>query len=96
MLVANPQLDSPVKLDLRLVEADQVTTPDLQRLLQDPNATDGIVFDGFGNPTEYHLLESHPGDGRGILTPGYARVPARAMIHYFRPDRPGQLRGIPE
>ena len=96
MLVANPQLDSPVKLDLRLVEADQVTTPDLQRLLQDPNATDGIVFDGFGNPTEYHLLENHPGDGRGILTPSYARVPARAMIHYFRPDRPGQLRGIPE
>ncbi len=29
MLVANPRVDSPVKLDLRLIEADQVTTPDL-------------------------------------------------------------------
>ncbi len=31
MLVANPKVDSPVKLDLRLMEADQVATPDLIR-----------------------------------------------------------------
>jgi hypothetical protein len=31
MLVANPRVDSPVKMDLRLIEADQVTTPQLLR-----------------------------------------------------------------
>jgi len=45
MLVANPKVDSPVKLDLRLIEADQVATPDLVRQIVKPNATDGIVFD---------------------------------------------------
>ena len=29
LLVSNASLNSPVKLDLRLIEADQVTTPDL-------------------------------------------------------------------
>ena len=64
MLVANPRVDSPVKLDLRLIEADQVTTPDLIRLFTATNAIDGIVFDRYGNPTEYHVLKNHPGDSR--------------------------------
>jgi lambda family phage portal protein len=96
MLVANPQVDSPVKLDLRLIEADQVATPDLVRWKTRENATDGIVFDADGNPVEYHLLRSHPGDDRGPFSLDYDRVPAAAMIHYFRSDRPGQNRGIPE
>jgi lambda family phage portal protein len=96
MLVANPKLESPVKLDLRLVEADQVATPDLTQRTEVANAIDGIVFDAYGNPVEYHLLKSHPGDGRGSIVPDYDRVPATAMIHYFRMDRPGQNRGIPE
>lgn len=96
MLVANPKLDSLVKLDLRLIEADQVATPDLAHRLLDANATDGIVFDAFGNPIEYHLLKSHPGDQRGHLSSDFDRVPASAMVHYLRADRPGQTRGIPE
>jgi len=96
MLVANPKLDSPVKLDLRLIEADQVATPDLARQATNTNATDGIVFDRSGNPVEYHILKGHPGDDRGRLSLDYDHVPALAMIHYFRTDRPGQQRGIPE
>jgi lambda family phage portal protein len=94
--VANPKIDSPVKLDLRLVEADQVATPDLARQLAKANATDGIVFDTHGNPVEYHLLKSHPGDSHRGFTLDYDPVPAGSMIHYFRTDRPGQNRGIPE
>jgi lambda family phage portal protein len=96
ILIANPKIDSPVKLDVRLVEADQIATPDFYRYLPRPNATDGIVFDAAGNPVEYHLLKSHPGDGTGILPLDYDRIPAGAMVHYFRADRPGQYRGIPE
>ncbi len=95
ILASNPALPTAVKLDLRLIEADQVTTPDLSVL--NINTIDGIVFDAFGNPFEYHVLKQHPGDTRGwMLGLEYDRVPAAAVIHYFRADRPGQSRGIPD
>jgi lambda family phage portal protein len=95
VLVSNPRLPTAVKLDIRLVEADQVTTPDLWPL--DDSAVDGVVFDEAGNPSEYHILKGHPGDTRsGFLGLEYDRVPAEAVIHYFRTDRPGQSRGVPD
>ena len=94
MLVANPKVDSVVKLDLRVIEADQVATPDLARWFT--SAVDGIVFDACGNPVEYHILKNHPGDGFSRFSLDYDRVPTSAMVHYFRADRPGQNRGIPE
>jgi len=96
ILGSNPKLPGAVKLDLRLIEADQVTTPDLSIL--DPNAIDGIVLDEYGNPVQYHVLKVHPGDTRAGAGLGlsYDRVPADAVIHYFRVDRPGQSRGIPD
>ena len=95
ILASNRRLPTAVKLDLRLIEADQVTTPDLSIL--DDNAIDGIVLDEFGNPVEYHVLKQHPGNTRGMgLGLDYDRVPAEAVIHYFRADRPGQSRGIPD
>jgi lambda family phage portal protein len=96
MLVANPKIDSPVKLDLRLIEADQVATPVFLREFSGLNAVDGIVFDSYGNPTEYHVLKSHPGDTIARFSLDYDRVPAASIIHYYRADRPGQSRGIPE
>jgi lambda family phage portal protein len=94
ILTSNPALSTTIQLDLRLVEADQVCTPDLLRA--DPNAIDGIVFDAAGNPTEYHVLREHPGDARALSGREYDRVPAESMIHWFRADRPGQARGIPD
>ncbi len=93
-LINNPALPTRVQLDLRLIEADQVTTPDLFGL--EPNLIDGVVFDRFGNPVEYHILKQHPGDPTGTLYGEYIRVPARNVIHYFRRDRAGQGRGIPD
>jgi lambda family phage portal protein len=94
VLSNNEKLASPVSLDLRLVEADQVTTPDLP--LDTENAVDGIVFDRFGNPTTYHVLRRHPGDTRAVFDSGYDRIPASSVLHYYRADRPGQSRGIPD
>lgn len=99
VLTSNPLVDSPVKLDLRLVEADQVASPRLG--LTRPNEVDGIVFDEYGNAVAYHILRHHPGDA-GAWSAGAAgiqefdRVPAESVIHYFRADRPGQRRGIPD
>jgi len=94
LLFNNGNLDSPVKLDIRLVEADQVTTPDLS--LAKSGAVDGIVFDEFGNPKEYHVLKEHPGGDKAALGMQYDHVPATSVIHWFRADRPGQSRGLPD
>jgi capsid protein len=79
---------------LRLVEADRVGTPDLNAAAA-ANAVDGIVFDAAGNPVEYHVLKDHPGDGFHAVR-DYDRVPADAVLHWFRADRPGQARGVPD
>jgi len=95
VLFSNDELDSPVRLDLKLIEADQVASPSA-KVKQAANAVDGIVFDAFGNPVEYHVLKSHPGGGKAALGMKYDRVPADSVIHWFRMDRPGQRRGLPD
>jgi lambda family phage portal protein len=101
MRVTNPRLRHAVKLDLRLIEADQVTTPDLQ-VYRGEQLTDGIVHDRLGNPNFYHVLKHHPGETgfmggffvRGLAA--YDTVAAANVRHWFRLERPGQTRGVPE
>ncbi len=57
---------------------------------------DGIEFDPFGNPVAYHILKSHPGSGAATAAMQYDRVSADSVIHWFRADRPGQRRGLPD
>ncbi|MFO0180220.1 MAG: phage portal protein, partial [Planctomycetota bacterium] len=90
MLVTNEALRSPIKLDLKLIEAEQVTDPDDRQ-----NHADGIRFDQFGNPASYTVLREHPGSGT-TSTEKLSPVPAENMIHWFGVDRPGQVRGIPD
>ncbi|MAD80582.1 MAG: hypothetical protein CMJ50_07035, partial [Planctomycetaceae bacterium] len=95
MLTSNEGSHSAINLDLRLVEAEQVCTPDLSP--HQLNAIDGIVFDAFGNPVTYHVLKEHPGSDRFVVNSlAYDPYPADGVIHYFRCDRPGQARGIPD
>lgn len=94
ILTSNSKLPTAVQLDLRLVEADQVCTPGLSAL--NGNAVDGIVFDQAGNPIEYHVLREHPGETTRRFILEYDRVPAESVLHWFRVDRPGQARGIPD
>lgn len=94
VLVRNDQLEHPVKLDLRLIEADQVATPSPRML--DPMTVDGLQFDAFGNVTGYHVLKFHPGSVMNVLQREYDTFPARDVIHYFRTMRPSQHRGYPE
>lgn len=94
LLARNPKHASPVQLDVRLIEADQVATPDLP--INERLAIDGIVFDEYYNPVQYHVLKQHPGDLRRLSNLEYDRIPASVIIHYFRADRPGQSRGVPD
>ena len=92
ILGTNPQLPHDVKLDLALVEADQVASG--HNIDLDDEEIDGIAFDIFGNPKSYRVLKQHPGDS--TYDNSSVIIPAESMLHCFRMDRPGQHRGIPE
>jgi len=94
ILTANPMIDSPVMLDVHLVEADRVASPTMA-LLPPVGDIDGIMLDAWGNPQTYTILRQHPGD-LAMWKTQYDMVPAEAVVHWFRADRPGQHRGIPE
>jgi lambda family phage portal protein len=95
LLVNNPNLDHEVKLDLRLIEAERVTSPHFKHYPNAVPAIDGIEFDQYGNITHYYVLKCHPGNV-SFRMDDFDRVPATAMIHWFRQERPEQHRGVPE
>lgn len=95
-LQTNRALRTPAKLQLVLFEADRLATPDMT-YEDEQLAVDGIRFDRWGNPVEYHILRSHPGSQTlSALPTDYDKVPASKIVHWYREDRPGQRRGIPE
>lgn len=93
ILTNNPMILSEVKLDVRLVEADQITSTEL---LPDPQIVDGIAFDAWGNPSSYNVLRTHPGETRIASLSASDRIPSSSVLHYFTALRPGQARGVPE
>lgn len=91
---ARERAGEAVTLDVRLVEADQVGDPWGFHHLTRPAGDDGVECDADGDPVAYLVLKSHPGDNRWLANKVEAdRVDAASVIHWFRPDRPGQLRG---
>lgn len=96
VFVTNPGLDTEVKLDVQLIEADRQTDPTWQSV-SDPTWCDGIRYDEYGNPLCYRFLKAHPGsEWLGISSLEYEDISARVVFHYFRAKRPEQRRGIPE
>lgn len=95
VLITNPRLRHLVKLDLRPVETEQLTTPGLL-LPINPNQIDGIILDEHGNPIEYHILRQHPGGPFYTAMLEYDKVPPSHMVHIFDEDRAGQHRGMSE
>jgi len=84
-----------IKLDIRPIECDMVESW-ISGIFRE-NEIDGIRFDSEGNPTEYRVLKHHPGDYRSIKTTGAGDwVSAKYVMHLFREDRPGQVRGVSE
>ena len=96
------RMDYPVQLDFQVVESEQCTSNSVStgKTPDGVNEIDGVRYDNFGNPLEYHILDHHPGRGlfSGLGTPieisGHWHK-ARHVLHWFRQDR-GWQRGIPE
>jgi len=90
----NPKVLHDVKLDVMLIEADQVTSGTY--ISMEENEVDGITFDAWGNPDSYRVLKYHPGDNNFNYNSNVLNIPAESMLHCFRMDRPGLHRGVPE
>jgi lambda family phage portal protein len=58
---------------------------------------EGVEYSQIGQVVAYHLYDHHPGDltwwSRRQLQS--RRVPADDILHIYRADRPGQMRGVP-
>jgi lambda family phage portal protein len=55
----------------------------------------GVELSPFGRPVAYHLWTQHPSE-YGAARRERTRVPAADIIHWFKPSRPGQTRGVPD
>lgn len=98
LMISNPRL-AGVQLDVRLVEAEMVATPtELMQstLTPEGNVVDGLEFDATGNVVAYLVLNYHPGANFRVNSLQFQRVPAAQMVHWFKPLRAGQHRGMPE
>jgi lambda family phage portal protein len=85
----------PLALDLRTIEADQVSMPWQQSQLQDPFVDDGIRFDPSLNELEFYVYDHHPGTNAPVSLLNGDWYPASEVLHLYRAERPGQTRGIP-
>lgn len=56
----------------------------------------GVEFNADGKRVAYHLFKEHPGQtGLFSVSRETVRIPAEEILHLFRVDRPGQVRGVP-
>ena len=83
-----------VQLDIRLVEAEMVADPAARWELE--GSVDGVRFDEDGNPSEYFILDHHPGSLHFGVTLSGRWVAANKVHHYYHATRPGQHRGVGE
>jgi lambda family phage portal protein len=54
----------------------------------------GIEFDILGRRRAYWLFREHPGSALGLNSAASVRIPAESILHVYRHDRPGQVRGV--
>lgn len=86
--------NASVPLQLQVLEPDFLTD-DFNKALDNGNKLYmGIELNARGNRVAYHLYGSHPGEATAINSKTI-RVLAQDILHIYRIDRPGQLRGVP-
>lgn len=94
----NRRLDAGLKVPLQveLLEADMCPLDLNKRLGPNRRIVSGIEFVG-KTKVAYWFYLSHPDDGLdGASLNRLERVPARDVIHHYKPTRPGQVRAEPD
>lgn len=85
-----------VPMQIRVMEGDFIDTS-REGVASNGNVIiQGIEFDKRGRRVAYYLFDEHPGDTFLLSRSTFAsrRVPADDVIHVYRQDRAGQVRGV--
>lgn len=93
--VINRDPSLPLPLQLHVIEPDHLDHTKDGHLLENGNKViQGVEVTPRNERVAYWIFPEHPGDHymRSLVS---ERVPAEQMIHAFRVDRPGQVRGVP-
>jgi lambda family phage portal protein len=90
---------SGVPLGVQLAEPDLIDTAKDETRNDGSRIRNGIESDGAGRVRAIWMFEEHPGE-RDFLgrarTGASRRVPVANVLHVFRADRAGQVRGVPD
>lgn len=91
-----PEDGLAIPVQLQLLEPDLIdSSMDNQTGIEKGPIIQGVEFDAVGRRVAYWLFPQHPGSGRVGGAGASRRVTASDIIHLYRIDRPGQVRGIP-
>lgn len=86
-----------VPLQIQILEPDYIDTLKSESVEGGGYILQGVEFDKLGRRVAYWLFAEHPGDA-GLASKASSfksnRIPAEDILHLFRVDRTGQVRGI--
>lgn len=87
--------DNILPIQLQVLEPDLIDTLKDTTLENGGFIMQGVEFNSKGQRVAYWLFDQHPGDYHNIKSLQSNRYSAEDILHIFREDRPGQVRGIP-
>lgn len=84
-----------LSLQLQVIEADYIDTARTGTGEAGGLIREGIEYDQIGRRVAYWLFDEHPGaNARYVRSFQSHRVAASEILHVYRQDRPGQMRGV--
>jgi lambda family phage portal protein len=90
-----PKDGLPIPLQLQVLEPDYLDTSKMVDPLPNKGKiVAGVEFDAIGRRVGYWLFQEHPGAQQGVKSLQSVKVGAEFILHIFRKDRPGQIRGV--
>lgn len=95
LLRIHKQKEFKYRFALELLDADHLDIMHNDILPTGNKIEMGIEYNAHGRPVAYHITDINPNDRASLLPRKRLRIPADEMIHLFRPERPGQPRGLP-
>lgn len=93
-LVRGPAAGNRFGFALQLIDVDRIDTQYHDTLAGGNRVVMGVELTPAGRCAAAHIFSAHPQDGQAAGR-HRMRLPADELIHGFRLERPGQVRGIP-
>lgn len=97
VLIRKRFVDGEFPIQYQVLESDFLSTSKLVGKTGNKNVIiQGVEFDDNGKKVGYHLYKTHPGSIVTTVTSlNTSQIPTNELLHIFRIERPGQVRGVP-